>query len=331
MSKSAFQYKKTDYAFVATYEDGQWDEGVFQESDYISIPISSTVLHYGQSCFEGLKAYRTKDNHINLFRVKDNAIRFQNSCKGIMMPTYPVDKFIDAVKKTVLKNEKFVPKYGDLSTLYIRPFMIGVGHNVGVKPSPSYKFIIFVTPVGKYFDDSPVHMITSEIDRAAPHGTGAYKVGGNYASSLQPKEQAKLNGYKDCVFLDPKTHTKIEECGTSNFFGITKDHTYVTPTSPSILNSITNRSLKYIAKHILNLNVEERDVYIDQLDQFVEAGACGTAAIITPISSITHKAHVHTFSKSGKMGPITKKLFDTLIAIQFGELPDPDNWITTIK
>lgn len=330
MKKSAFNYTKADLAFVATYENGKWDEGVFQASDFISIPISSTALHYGQSCFEGLKAYRTKDNRINLFRIKDNAIRFQKSCQGLMMPTYPVDKFIEAVKQTVIKNEKYVPAYGDLSTLYIRPFMFGYGHNVGVKPSAAYKFIIFVTPVGKYFDDEPVHMITSDIDRAAPNGTGAYKVGGNYAASLKPKEDAKARGYKDCVFLDPKTHTKIEECGTSNFLGITHDQTYVTPTSPSILNSITNRSLKYIAKHILNLKVEERDVFIDQLDQFCEAGACGTAAIITPICSITHHDHQHFFNQDGKMGPITKKLFDTLTAIQFGELPDPDHWITVI-
>ncbi len=330
---SSFQYIKTDKAFVSTYKGGNWNSGILQESDRISIPISSTALHYGQTAFEGMKAYKTKDGHIQLFRAKDNAIRFQESCERLCMPSIPVKDFIDAVSKTVLANESFVPDYGTGKTLYIRPFMIGVGDNVGVKPSPDYLFIIFVTPVGSYFSGpaKPVNMLVSEYDRAAPAGTGAAKVGGNYGSSLLPKEHAKQLGFNDCIFLDPKTHTKIEEAGTSNFFGITKDNTYITPTSPSILDSITNRALKYIAKNMLNLKVEERDIFIDQLGDIVEAGACGTAAVITPIASITNKDHKHLFPYHEEMGPTIKKLHDILTKIQVGDLPDPDNWITVIK
>jgi branched-chain amino acid aminotransferase len=332
MNKS-FKYIKMNNSYIATYKKNQWNEGILQTSDRIIIPISSTALHYGQTCFEGMKAYRTKDGHIQLFRAKDNARRFQESCKRLVMPEIPVDDFIDAVKKTVLANESFVPEYGTNQSLYIRPFMIGVGDNVGVKPSPEYMFIIFVTPVGTYFDGpaKPVDMLVSDYDRAAPAGTGAAKVGGNYGASLLPKEHAKHLGYADCIFLDPKTHTKIEEAGTSNFFGITKDHVYVTPTSPSILNSITNRALKYIAKNMLNLKVEEKDIYIDQLDDIIEAGACGTAAVITPIASITNNGHKHVFPYHDEMGPTIKKLHDILTKIQIGDLPDPDNWITIIK
>ena len=329
----SFTYVKTDKAYVSTWKDGSWDEGILQSSDRISIPISSTALHYGQTAFEGMKAYRTKDNHIQLFRAKDNAKRFQESCERLVMPKVEVEDFINAITKTVLANESFVPEYGVGQALYIRPFMIGVGDNVGVKPSPEYMFIIFVTPVGTYFDGpaKPVDMVVSLYDRAAPMGTGAAKVGGNYGSSLFPKEDAKNQGFADCIFLDPKTHTKIEEAGAANFFGITKDNEYITPKSPSILNSITNRALKYIAKHMLDLEVVESDIYIDQLDHIVEAGACGTAAVITPIASITHGDHKHEFSYHDHMGPVLTKLHDILTKIQIGDLPDPNHWITVIK
>jgi len=329
----SFKYIKTNYSFISIYNNQKWDEGKLQTSDKISIPISSTALHYGQTCFEGMKAYRTKEGRIQLFRPEDNARRFQASCERLVMPTIPVEVFINAVKKIVLANESFVPDYGTNQSLYIRPFMIGVGDNVGVKPSPSYMFIIFVTPVGTYFDGpaKPVDMLVSTYDRAAPAGTGAAKVGGNYGASLLPKEHAKHLGFADCIFLDPKTHTKIEEAGTSNFFGITKDNTYITPTSPSILNSITNRSLKYIAKMLLKLHVEEKDIYIDQLDDIIEAGACGTAAVITPIASITFNNEKHLFPYHEEMGPTIKKMHDILTKIQVGDLPDPNNWITYIK
>jgi branched-chain amino acid aminotransferase len=329
----SFKYIKTDKSYISVYKDHAWDDGQLQSSDRINIPISSTALHYGQTCFEGMKAYRRKDGHIQLFRPEDNARRFQESCERLVMPTIPVEVFVNAVKKTVLANESFVPDYGTNQTLYIRPFMIGVGDNVGVKPSPEYMFIIFVTPVGTYFEGpaKPVDMLVSSYDRAAPVGTGAAKVGGNYGASLLPKQHAKQLGFADCIFLDPKTHTKIEEAGTSNFFGISKDHAYITPTSPSILNSITNRSLKFIAKNMLNLRVEEKDIYIDDLEDIVEAGACGTAAVITPISSITNDDHKHVFPYHKEMGPTIKKLHDILTKIQVGDLPDPNNWITIIK
>ncbi len=328
-----FQYIKTDKAYIRVFEDGKWQDGYFQESDRISIPISSTALHYGQTVFEGMKAYRTKDGHIQLFRPEDNARRLQLSCKRIAMPELPVDEFVEAVKDTVLENEKFIPEYGVGRSLYIRPFMIGIGDNIGVKPSQSYMFIIFVTPVGTYFDGpaKPVDMLVSDYDRAAPYGTGDAKTGGNYGASLLPKEHAKQLGFADCIFLDPKDHKKIEEAGTSNFFGITKDGKYVTPKSPSILDSITNRSLKYIASHILGLDVIEGDIYIDQLDDIIEAGACGTAAIITPIRSITNGDKRHNFPCYDHMGPTIMKLHDILTKIQVGDYPDPNNWVKVIK
>ncbi len=328
-----FSYIKTDKTYIRVWNNGRWEEGYFQDSDRISIPISSTALHYGQTCFEGMKAYKTKDGHIQLFRPTDNAKRFQESCERLAMPKVPVDEFVDAVKKTVLANEKFVPDYGNGKSLYIRPFMIGIGDNVGVNPSHAYMFIIFVTPVGTYFDGpaKPVDMLVSDFDRAAPAGTGHIKAGGNYGSSLLSKEHAKYLGYADCIFLDPKTHTMIEEAGTSNFFGITKDGKYITPKSSSILDSITNRALKYIAKHILKMDVLEGNIFIDKLDDIAEAGACGTAAIITPIRSITNGDYRHDFPAYDKMGPTILKLYETLTKIQVGDMPDPDNWITLIE
>ncbi|MFA6800934.1 MAG: branched-chain amino acid aminotransferase [Acholeplasmataceae bacterium] len=331
MKKNTFEYIKTNQAYTSFYLNQSWDEGSFQASDKINISLSATSLHYGQSAFEGMKAYRTKSGNIQLFRPNDNAQRFQDSCQRICMPAYPTDKFIDAIAKTVLANEAFIPEYGTKSSLYIRPFMIGWGDNIGVKPALEYLFSIFVTPVGSYFNGTAVDMVTSDYDRAAPMGTGAAKVGGNYGSSLLAKKMAKDQGYADCVFLDPLTHTKIEEAGAANFFAITKDYKFITPKSNSILNGITKRSLIYIAKNMLKLEVEETDIYIDQLDNIAEASACGTAAVITPIASITHQGVKHVFPHHENMGPITKQLYDILTGIQFGDIPDPDNWIKVIK
>ena len=327
-----FAYTKTSFNFISYWKDGAWSEGVLRSEDTLTISATSTSLHYGQQCFEGMKAYRRKDGKIQLFRPEDNARRFQMSCERMMMPAYPIDKFVEAVKKTVLANESFVPPYGFKDSLYIRPFMIGVGDNMGLRPAPEYIFSVICTPVGSYFNGEvkPVDMIVSDYDRAAPAGVGHVKVGGNYAASMYPQHYAKKAGYADCIFLDPKTHTKIEEVGAANFFGITSNKEYVTPKSPSILDSITNRSLKYLSEHILGLRVLEEDVEIRDLSRFVEAGACGTAAVITPIGSITYEGKVHTFKANQTMGEYTKKLYDLLTGIQFGDVKDPAGWVVVL-
>ena len=327
-----FTYVKTNTNYVSYYENGEWSEGILREDDTFTISSTSTALHYGQQAFEGLKAYRRKDGNINLFRVLDNAKRFQLSCERMMMPKIPYDIFIDAVKMTVLSNEEFVPPYGSNATLYIRPFMIGVGDNLGLRPATKYIFSVIVSPVSSYFDGplKPVDMITAEVDRAAPFGTGDVKVGGNYASSLKAQVSARAAGYGDTIFLDPKTHTKIEEVGAANFFGITHEKAYITPKSPSILDSITNRTLRHIAVHMLSLDVEETEIDIEKLDHIDEAAACGTAAVVTPIGSITHLGHKHQFKYHKEMGPVTSELYRIITGIQKGDIPDPSNWITVL-
>ncbi|MBL4930954.1 branched-chain amino acid aminotransferase [Clostridium paridis] len=324
-----FAYMKTDFRYISTWKDGKWDEGNLVEDNMLRISEASTALHYGQQCFEGLKAYKTKDGKIQLFRADENAKRMNRSCRRLLMPEVPVEKFIDAVKQVVKANEAYVPPYGTGATLYIRPFVIGVGDNVGVKPAPEYLFCIFCLPVGPYFKGgmTPVNFMIADYDRAAPYGTGGEKVGGNYASSLMPHEIAAKKGYADCVYLDPATHTKIEEVGSANFFGITKDNKFVTPISPSILPSITKYSLLHVAKEYLGLETEERDVFVENLDEFKEAGACGTAAVITPIGGIEYKDKLHVFYSETEVGPITKKLYDTLYGIQIGDVKAPEGWI----
>ena len=286
-----FSYVKTDYRYRSIWKDGKWDDGELVNDDKIAISDSSTALHYGQQCFEGLKAYRAKDGSIQLFRPDENAKRLQRSCERVLMPAVPEEKFIDACMQVVKANEKYVPPYGFGATLYIRPFVIGIGNNIGVHPAPEYLFGIFCMPVGAYFKGglAPVNFTIADMDRAAPYGTGAAKVGGNYAGSMLPHQQAVAKGFADCIYLDPATHTKIEEVGAANFFGITKEKVFVTPKSPSILPSITKFSLLYLAEHYLKLKVEERDCPIDNIDEFSEAGACGTAAVITPIGGIDYK------------------------------------------
>ncbi|KPU45732.1 branched-chain-amino-acid aminotransferase [Oxobacter pfennigii] len=331
--KLGFSYIKTDLRYISVYKDGKWDEGKLVEDNMLYISEASTSLHYGQECFEGLKAYRTKEGKIQLFRPDENAKRMQQSCRRVLMPEIPVEKFIDACIQVAKANEAYVPPHGTGATLYLRPFMIGVGDNVGVKPASEYIFRVFCTPVGPYFKGgmAPVNFTISEYDRAAPYGTGAAKVGGNYAGSLYPHELAAGKGYADCVYLDPATHTKIEEVGAANFFGITKDNKFVTPKSPSILPSITKYSLMHIAKAYLGLEVEERDIYVDKLDELKEAGACGTAAVITPIGGIEYKGNLHVFHSETEVGPVTKKLYDTLYGIQFGDVKAPEGWIVEVK
>lgn len=324
-----FDYVKTNYCYISYYKDGAWDEGKITSDDMITISAFSPALHYAQQCFEGLKAYRTKDGHIQLFRPEENAKRFQISCKRLLIPEVPISKFLDAIKKVVLANLEFVPPYETKATLYVRPYIIGIGHNLGVRPAKEYIFGVLVSPVGAYFKNGlkPVNFMVSDYDRAAPHGTGDIKVGGNYAASIYPHSIAKSLGFADCIYLDPATHTKIEEVGAANFFGITKNNEFVTPLSHSVLPGITKKSLMYLAKEYLGMKVIEQDVYIDKLNIFTEAGACGTAAVITPIGGIYYQNKLHVFYSETEVGPICQKLYDLLTKMQFGDIDSPEGWI----
>ena len=327
-----FSYIKTDYRFIAHWKDGKWDKGELTTDSTLHIHEGSTALHYGQQCFEGLKAYRCKDGSINLFRPDQNAKRMQNTCDRLLMPQVPTELFIRACKEVVKANEKWLAPYGSGATLYLRPFVIGVGENIGVRPAPEYIFSIFCCPVGAYFKGGmkPSNFLVTDYDRAAPHGTGGVKVGGNYAASLLPHELAAERKFADAIYLDPKTHTKIEEVGAANFFGITRDNKFITPLSPSILPSITKYSLLYLAKERLGMETIEGDVYINELDQFAEAGACGTAAVISPIGGIQYGDDFHVFYSETDVGPITKRLYEELTGIQFGDVEAPEGWIVKV-
>lgn len=328
-SNLGFSYIKTPWRFLATWKDGSWNEGELTEDNYLHIHEGSTALHYGQQCFEGLKAYRTKDGGINLFRPDENSKRMNRSAYRLRMPEVPEAFFLDAVKQVVKANQEYVPPYGSGATLYIRPLLIGVGENIGVSPAPEYIFTVFCMPVGPYFKGglTPTNFIVSDYDRAAPNGTGAAKVGGNYAASLLPGYEAHQRKFSDCIYLDPETHTKIEEVGSANFFGITAANEFVTPKSPSILPSITKYSLLHLAQHSLGLTPVEGDVYLNELDRFVEVGACGTAAVISPIGGIQNGEDFHVFYSETEVGPQTKALYDQLTGIQFGDISAPTGWI----
>ena len=327
-----FSYIKTDYRVIAHWKDGKWDNGELTTDSTLHIHEGSTALHYGQQCFEGLKAYRCKDGSINLFRPVQNAKRMQNTCDRLLMPQVPTELFIRACKEVVKANEKWLAPYGSGATLYLRPFVIGVGENIGVRPAPEYLFCVFCCPVGAYFKGGmkPSNFLVTDYDRAAPHGTGGVKVGGNYAASLLPHELAAERKFADAIYLDPKTHTKIEEVGAANFFGITRDNKFITPLSPSILPSITKYSLLYLAKERLGMETIEGDVYINELDQFAEAGACGTAAVISPIGGIQYGDDFHVFYSETDVGPITKRLYEELTGIQFGDVEAPEGWIVKV-
>ncbi|MDH2998974.1 branched chain amino acid aminotransferase [Pasteurellaceae bacterium LFhippo2] len=327
-----FSYIKTDFRFIARWKDGEWSEGELTTDNTLHIHEGSTALHYGQQCFEGLKAYRCKDGSINLFRPDQNAQRMQTTCSRLLMPKVPVDLFVRACKEVVKANEEWLAPYGTGATLYLRPFVIGVGENIGVRPAPEYIFSVFCVPVGAYFKGglAPANFLVSDFDRAAPNGTGGVKVGGNYAASLLPHELAAERNFADAIYLDPKTHTKIEEVGAANFFGITKDNKFITPISPSILPSITKYSLLHLAKERFGMEAIEGDVYINELDQFAEAGACGTAAVITPIGGIQYGDNFHVFHSETEVGPVTKKLYAELTGIQFGDVEAPEGWIVKV-
>lgn len=330
--KLSFSYMKTDYRYISRWKNGAWDSGSLVTDNTLTISEGSTALHYGQQCFEGLKAYTRKDGKIQLFRPDRNAARMIATADRLLMPRVPTEKFVDACIQVVKANEKFVPPYGTGATLYLRPYLIGVGDNIGVAPAKEYIFAVFCMPVGPYFKGGmvPVNFMVSGYDRAAPNGTGAAKVGGNYAGSLLPHQEAAHLGYADCIYLDPATHTKIEEVGAANFFGITRAGAFATPLSPSILPSITKYSLLHVAGKYFGMKTEERDIYIDNLDEFTEAGACGTAAVITPIGGIFHNGKLHVFHSETEVGPVTKKLYDTLTGIQYGDIEAPEGWIQIV-
>ena len=329
-----FKYRRLPFRYISHYINGKWDEGKLTEENQITVSESSPALHYGQQGFEGLKAYRTKDGSIQLFRPDQNAARLQRTAQKLKMAEVPTEKFIEAVKQVVLANEDYVPPYGTGATLYIRPLLIGVGDTIGLSPADEYIFTVFATPVGSYFAGGLVpsnFKITRDYDRAAPKGTGGSKVGGNYAASLESEVEAKKEGYADAIYLDPATHRKIEEVGAANFFGITADNEFVTPLSPSILPSITKYSLLYLAEHRLGMKALETDVYVDDLDKFVEVGACGTAAVIAPVGRIDDEDKRYVFYSEKEVGPVTRRLYDELVGIQFGDVEAPEGWIYKVK
>lgn len=328
-----FGYMKTDFNVRCTYKNGEWGELRVSDDENITIHMGATCIHYGQEAFEGLKAFRGKDNKIRIFRMDENAKRLQHSCEGTMMAKLPVKIFEEAVLKAVELNKHFVPPYESGASLYIRPILFGTGAQIGVKPSNEYEFMVFVMPVGPYFKggfQTTPFVIMREYDRSAPLGMGKFKVGGNYAASLVAGERAHKMGYSNIFYLDAKEKKYIDECGAANFFGI-KNNTYVTPESTSILPSITNKSLMVLAEE-MGLKVERRHVPVEELAEFEEAGACGTAAVISPIERIDDydKNISYKFSKDGKPGPISEKLYNKLRAIQYGDEPDTHGWITVL-
>lgn len=324
-----FGIMKTDYNVRCVYKNGQWGELEVSSDEYIPMHIGATCLHYGQQSFEGLKAFTGKDGRIRLFRHEENAHRMVQSAKGILLAEVPVKLFMDAVEKVVMLNKRFVPPYGTGASLYIRPLLIGTGPEVGVKPATEYTFLIFVMPVGPYFKAGfkPVDvMICRDHDRAAPLGTGHLKVGGNYAASMGSIAEAHQSGFATALYLDAKEKKYIDECGPANFFGI-KDNTYITPESHSILPSITNRSLQDLAKQ-MGMKVEVRPVPVEELETFEEVGACGTAAVISPIGKVTdlEKGKDYTFGDGITPGLVSTKLYESLLGIQNGDLEDSFGW-----
>lgn len=328
-TKLPFGYFKTDYNVRCFYRNGKWGEIEVSSSEYLPLHMAATVLHYGQAAFEGMKVFMGKDGQARAFRWDENWKRINNSADGILMPEIPKELFHDALKQVVDLNRQYIPPYGTGASLYVRPLLIGMGAQVGVKPANEYCFLIFVTPVGPYFKEGfkPVRVqIVRDFDRAAPLGTGCYKVGGNYAASLRASERAHEEGFSTVIFLDAKEKKYIDEAGPANFFGI-KDNKYITPDSHSILPSITNMSLRQIAED-LGLKVERRHVPVEELGTFVEAGACGTAAVISPIGEILDRDNDthYILCKDGKAGPICTKMYNRLVDIQHGDYPDKYGW-----
>ncbi len=332
-SNLGFSYMPTDKRYVANYKNGAWDEGTMSDDPTICMSECACVLQYAQTCFEGIKAYTTEDGRIVTFRPDLNAKRMADSARRLQMPVFPEERFVEAVVETVKANAAYVPPFGSGATLYIRPFMFGIDAVIGVKPATEYQFRVFTTPVGPYFKGGakPITIRVSDVDRAAPHGTGDIKAGLNYAMSLYNIVDAHNQGFDENLYLDPGTRTFVEETGGANFMFITKDGKFVTPKSNSILPSVTRRSLMVVAKDYLGMEVEERPVRKDELGDFAECGLCGTAAVISPVGKIVdHGEEICLPSGMDDMGPVTKKLYDTLTGIQMGRIQAPEGWIKEI-
>ena len=327
-----FGYVKTDYRYISNYKDGKWDEGELSTDSNIVLNESAGVLQYAQTCFEGMKAYRTVDGRVVCFRPDLNAKRMAETAEYLEMPVFPEDRFIDAVEKVVKANIDFVPPYGSGATLYLRPYMFGSNAVIGVKPAEEFQFRIFATPVGPYFKGGvkPISLRVPDYDRAAPKGTGHIKAGLNYAMSLHPIVEAHKLGFNENMYLDSATRTYVEETGGANIIFVTKDNTVVTPKSSTILPSITRRSLMYVAEHYLGLKAEEREIPFTEVKDFKECALCGTAAVLSPVGRIVNKDEEIIFGMDG-MGEVTKKLYDTLTGIQMGRIEAPEGWIKVIE
>ena len=333
-SNLGFGYIKTDKRYVANYTNGAWDEGMITEDDMITMSECAGVLQYAQTVFEGMKAYTTEDGHIVTFRPDLNADRMILSAQRLEMPVFPKDRFLDAIDQVVAANEAFVPPYGSGASLYLRPYMFGINPVIGVKPADDYQFRVFATPVGPYFKGGvkPLTIKVSDLDRAAPNGTGNIKAGLNYAMSLHAIVTAHKEGYDENMYLDSMTRTKVEETGGANFLFVTRDGKVVTPKSDSILPSITRRSLIQVAQEYLGLEAEEREITLEEVKDMAECGLCGTAAVISPVGKIVdHGKEICLPSGMTQMGPITQKLYDTLTGIQMGRIEAPEGWIRVIK
>lgn len=328
-----FGYIQTDKRYVSNFKNGAWDAGALVDDANITMSECAGVLQYAQTVFEGLKAYTTEDGHIVTFRPDLNAERMEQSAARLEMPVFDKDRFVDAITQVVKANAAYVPPYGSGATLYLRPYMFGSSPVIGVKPAEEYQFRVFCTPVGPYFKGGvkPLTIKISDFDRAAPHGTGNIKAGLNYAMSLHAIVTAHKEGYDENMYLDAATRTKVEETGGANFLFVTKDGKVVTPKSDSILPSITRRSLIYVAKEYLGLEAEEREIYTDELADMAECGLCGTAAVISPVGKIVdHGKEICLPTGMTEMGPVTKKLYDTLTGIQMGRIEAPEGWIHVI-
>lgn len=333
-SNLGFGYVKTDYRYVSNFKDGKWNEGTLSTDETVILHESAGVLQYAQTCFEGMKAYRTVDSKVVCFRPDMNAKRMADTCRRLEMPVFDEERFVDAVKQVVKANIDFVPPYGSGATLYLRPYMFASNAVIGVKPATEYQFRIFATPVGPYFKGGvkPITLRVPDFDRAAPRGTGHVKAGLNYAMSLHAIVDAHNQGYNENMYLDSQTRTKVEETGGANIIFVTKDNTVVTPKSDTILPSITRRSLMYVAEHYLGLKAEEREIYMSEVKDFKECALCGTAAVLSPVGKIVdHGEEIALPSGMNDMGEITKKLYDTLTGIQMGRLDAPKGWIEVIE
>lgn len=323
-----FAFLDTNCHIRYIWKDGAWSDGELVESPYLNIHIAATALHYGQAAFEGLKAFRRKDGNVSLFRPQENAKRMAMTARRTCMAEVPEAMFVDACKRVVKANLDYVPPYGTGGSLYVRPLLIGSGAQIGVAPADEYTFIVLVTPVGPYYKgglQAVKALVLDDYDRAAPQGTGHVKVAGNYAVSLYPHMQAQKAGYPVELYLDAKEHKWIDEFSTSNFLAITKDGTYVTVKSPSILPSITNMSLQQIAKD-LGIPVESRPIAFEEISEFAEVAACGTAVVITPVYQVERAGKVYKTGPETGCGPVLEKLYQAVQGIQYGQQPDTHGW-----